>query len=485
MVEKKFAVVFGTKVVEDAFHVGRSLERSGSNSNAKVKASRFHLNLLNRGVVDKLHRYKDVKWRCFPVRRGGVRAKKLKRLYSPRLKLLPKQFRTIRSTKQSTDWYSPAPLHTIQQEFDVEWLKWAINTGKWNMLKQTWRCSVLKGLTCLLRNKGSLNPYFFYVLSEYTGNGGIGWPVQEKMIDDTVYYVLQTDITDDDLMPLLIIDFDEWEAMNVEILSPMAVAAGRGSADFDCQILIHPTAAKSTLMEVAAANAFGTMTKSQLVVLADSYWLDTSSSNGLFDVLRVLIKHVLPRLSDLEVVAVIEKRLRHSNEMVEFLKSKDAEGLLDEKDAANLKTFAKKADVEADETEELAKHIGVFKKSASESTAAAAKKKKITGKKGPATMPEDLDGALTDAVVTRMMPENFRVWTDAYNARWQLFQKTDRIRSYAFHRYSHKGAAILAIQKAWEIAVSLGSTPPEWLRSLDADSDVAARSSAAAAVVAA
>lgn len=122
IVKAKFQVIFGTKMIEDAFHIGRGLERQGGSGNCKVRGARFWMRLPAKQLVNKDNRYRGLQWRRSVAKRGRV-VKKLKSLHFPFLRCLPASFRTIRGTKQATTWYSPAPLFATAQDFDLELVK--------------------------------------------------------------------------------------------------------------------------------------------------------------------------------------------------------------------------------------------------------------------------------------------------------------------------------------------------------------------------
>ena len=60
------------------------------------------------------------------------------------------------------------------------------------------------------------------------------------------------------------------------------------------------------------------------------------------------------------------------------------------------------------------------------------------------------------------MPENFRVWRDAYNSRWQLIHNRQRVKSYSWQLYTLAGAASRTLEEAWRLHKEFGGPDPPW-----------------------
>lgn len=485
IVKSKFEVIYGTKVVEDSFLIGRGLERKGGNGNAKVRIGRFWMRVLSKGLVEKIHRYRPLPWRRAVAQRGRVR-KNLKQLHVPRLRQVPKDLRTIRSEKQSPPWYSPAPLFAVAQELDLELVKECVVRNTWLAAKHSWLCCLLQGQRLILRRRSSPDARFFFSLGEFAGVGGLAWPTHCFEVGGELYYSLDTKVTQVDILPVFLYRPEEWEARSVEPISALGMAALTGDVEMSPLVALKPLTKAQPLMEVCALNAFGNLSRAQLAAIAKHSGVELEPQSPLFVVLVKLIKHFAPSLTEAQVLNVIEKRLCIDDEIVDFMKGPEASHLVDEADLAEIQNFRKKSKAAEKEslslTEALRERKAAINKGDKQTKSV---QRKVVGKTKPSgrIAPPMIDDSIDEQTLATFMPNGYRVWRDTYNARWQLFNGTARIKAIAWNKHTFVGASKLAIVEAWKSHCAAGGEQPDWVVAMAADSTGAgtAASSGAAA----
>ena len=79
-----------------------------------------------------------------------------------------------------------------------------------------------------------------------------------------------------------------------------------------------------------AHHAFGTLSKTALVTLASHQEYDVSGCNTLFEVLRVVLRNVLPLLSDSDILSILSRRCEPEDGWMDVLSSGQCFELLEQ-----------------------------------------------------------------------------------------------------------------------------------------------------------
>lgn len=120
IVRDKFAVVGGTKVVEDSFQRGRQEERAGGNANLEMRPARLFDKLLRSRLIPELHHYKEVLVNDVVLPRG-LKDRRAPEYFRPAPKDSTRQLRDIMGKSATTPWHSPSPIHVAHQVLPPAW----------------------------------------------------------------------------------------------------------------------------------------------------------------------------------------------------------------------------------------------------------------------------------------------------------------------------------------------------------------------------
>ena len=109
--------------------------------------------------------------------RGSAR-KLSEGMLATKISVIPRWLHEIVSEASTTPWYSPRPLHMLQQTLDIEAALHFHDRGQPEKAKHLW-------LSCLFRMEPVvfwfplLDPQKYLCIAEYFGQGVIAWPVDE------------------------------------------------------------------------------------------------------------------------------------------------------------------------------------------------------------------------------------------------------------------------------------------------------------------
>lgn len=469
IIKNKFCVVFGTKLVEDCFHEGRSLERMGSNRNGRVRPARLWHRLLVKQVHSKRHNYQDLPWRRGSFKRGVI-AKNLKACFKPRLRSMSPTMRQIRSHSTSTSWFSPAPLFACIQDLDLCLMKHCKAEAAWQQVKHNWLSCLVRGLQLVIRRR-AVGGRWFFCLGEYGNAAIIAWPVRRACASNQEFFVLDSQACYSDLLVGFLYDPGMWEAMLVKCCSPLAAhCKGVPLAEVGCAFLA-PASPPVPLMKACAMGCFGNLPKTCLANIAKHFQVRLAANSGIVEMLSSLVMYFLPGLSDDELVKVLELRLNlEADEIGDFLASAEASELMHEDDQQELKQVRKESNFAAQDAKTYTSELKVKRSQVlAKAKAPPLKKPRAGAAKGDnrdRVTPPILDERLTEELLNKWLPPRARAWADTWNSRWQLFWDRKRCRSFAWNRHGYVGSARLALLEMWNLHAQHRGAIPEHIQGL-------------------
>ena len=465
---EKFAVVGGTKIVEDSFQRGRQEEREGGNANLEMRPARFYDKLLRSGLASELHKYKEVPWQSAVVPRGS-KDLPTKGYFEPQARATSQELRSIMSTAVTPSWYSPAPVNQCQQDADILLARHLQQIGRLDRADSSWLCTLFRGQRLLVRcrSPGQSDDWAF-AIGHVAGSVALVWPAAAVRIGKALCYTMATAAKPDDTIRFLY-DVGEWDAMEYEwygfsgahcLARSLEVPPGAG-----CMAL--PLGEARPLLQVCARQAFSDLPNIALGQLTKHIGAPFSAKDSLFERLQKVLAFVLPSASEEELMEIMKKRIQLPSLLEAYLTSGAADDIMVEDDRQELHKQQKSGPLgdRGSESQQFAKAY-VAKARDIAATKARPKKRAKTASAEPKRI--ELSDSTTAKAVNAVMPPMHRIWHDHYNSRWQLFQGTKRIRSFSFNLYGIRGASRAALEvaraaheattgEAWQVEVTEAS----------------------------
>lgn len=472
IIKGKFGGMFGTKLIEDCFPEGRSLERKGSNRNNRIRPSRLWHKLWTKQVDSTRHSYTELPWPRSGFTRG-VAGKKLKECLTPRLGHMSHTMRGVRATSSSTPWFSPAPLHACIQDIDLALMKTCEAEGSWQKAGHGWLCCLVRGLQLMVRRR-SAGGRWYYCMGGYAGACIIGWPLRRAFASHEGYAILDPEIDHHDLLVDFLYDPELWGARLVKSCSPLR-ALGRGvSVSQLGAVVLEASPEPTTLLQACAKGCFGTLPKTTLVSIAKFSQVKLPMGGGVVDILDCMVKHFLPAMGDNELLKVLESRVKFDTDDIgEFLASPETSGLMHEDDQTELVKVRKETASTTEDSKTFATELKAKRAQVMANIAPPLSKKARTASSNRLDRakigPPQLDERLTEERLNGGFPPGSMAWADTWNSRWQLFYGSKRCKSFAWNRYGYVGAARLSLIEVWNLHAQHGGTDPPHILGLSSD----------------
>lgn len=192
------------------------------------------------------------------------------------------------------------------------------------------------------------------------------------------------------------------------------------------------------------------MPKTPLFHLAKMLGLSCSTSDTLFEVLKILMVHIFPKMRENDIMAVLRQRTLPADPLQDLLEVLEKEELAatddDQRDIKQVQeAFRGEQQVVSSFTQEFL---------AREKASSKGKPKPLKTRSGK-QYPDVL------RVRDLLPPDESVVFCDKINQRWQLFwPSTRQTRSNAFLKHGFQGAALLCVAQAWREWVRRGGTQP-------------------------
>ena len=461
-----FAAIGGTKLSEDCAQKGRALESTGGNANKTMRPQRLWDHLVSSMICSKVHGYQEVPWEGMPIPRG-MQGSLGPNLYKASVRGTPAELKDIMGSSSTTSWYSPSALCQCEQDLDLELAFACEATGEWDLAGDVRWCALLKdGFSFLIRDSRWPGSQWFFSMGVLGGVAGLGWPAKVYKAGGVSYFALDPAATMESIKPLFLHSIDNWRALPFEWQSPLAIAlAAKSGTPKGVGALAMPSGKPEALLTLCAKKAFGKLPKQALLFIAKETGAPWADGDTLFQRLEKIVKHLLPHLSHQAVLDIMAQRLKVTDYITEFFLTEDVSDMVtkDQEEDINKRKegmATASASQEAFKVEFRKKLQAVRKAAVSQ----RGKKNEIARAgqvRGP-TPPPAMSDDTTEAQVNASMPENFRVWRDAYNSRWQLIYNKKRVKSYSWQLYSLAGAASRSLQEAWRLHKEFGGLDPPW-----------------------
>ena len=286
-----------TQLVEDGFNSCRDHEtrvsKSGESRSAAVWAK-----LISDSVISSKHDFREVDPRGAPIDKGPRVRTRLRGLHTPVWKdaSMPK-LKEIVGPSQRPSWPTCNADSWTTRFTDLLAIQEAHRRGVWTKLEDAWLCGLLvPGI--LVKGPGMTE--FVLSLGFVGGTAAMGWPVKD--IGDRV--VIEQDMSQDKLVPLVVWDLHEWTGIQVQAVSPLRqIMKGKGNTG----IKLAKVSKSVNVLTLAARSCFWKLSATWLKKLAEHLEL-AAPDKTLGGRLASLANNIL-KPSDGELLRILQMRV--------------------------------------------------------------------------------------------------------------------------------------------------------------------------------
>jgi hypothetical protein len=446
--------ILSSQVVEDGFNRERRAEGKGVSK--RMSDTRVYSALIEKQVLDKVHDYTPLEYKSATVPRDAA-------LPSHAFNALQKHesmdLKGIQSFSATPPWYSANAQHWTQKFADMALAREAYAAQDSTMMDTTWLSCLLDSTSIMVRRKAPGSSWMLSLGTLASGLGALGWPAQEVRVgpgDAMFQPMLGT--AGKALHWLFVCDLEQWEARQLVWKSPLWTCLKTGNSQLHG--IMAEASGPEPLLRIAARGAFWHIQKALLVKLAEHIGVFVQVGWSLFELLVHLMRHVLDGISDDELLAILQLRLKPKQIGALDLCDVDiVEDILDKDDLQEMKKARKEAEAEESNLEIFRSEFATFeskvlkaRKGAAAATAPTPKRaKQRRGASSQSSTARQLPpGELTQQQVQAMAPPGAIAWRSKTGTwRTRLGEGFPGFaRSWA--KYGERAAATICLQECWK-----------------------------------
>lgn len=460
-VSSMFRTFGQSNIIELAVNSSRRAERASYTK--RMADLRRWETLVSSSVSDGWFRYEQSKnWESEIVPRGLFNDKVHPAFFGSKVAEASMSFAPIVSSSPKPSWHSPAPKGEIQFAADLALCRKCQRSDMWHRAPKVWLGCLLPDGNFMVRRKrssGCPGPWFIS-LGDAGVSGKIGWPVKTITFNNVTHFIPDPDAGPKDLIWIFIMDLGEWEAAELDWLSPLGLASSfRRRVELREGMLARMVGAPDSLLKCAAKRAFFRLPRTALLQVAREAHCSVESSLPLFEILFTMVKEVLDAGDD-EVLRILEARLEERDfaQLEEWLAS-DGMDWLGKDDQKEVADEVKKGAFGMAATNSTKAEIKEALLNKRQSIKASAKKAPKPGRGGssapppkryPQAFPDLAAVKVTDALVQGLLPIGYRIFGDTYNRRWEMSCRVGKSRrSRSWQLYGVEQSAQMLVAHAW------------------------------------
>lgn len=451
----------------DICEIGLKTERAEEEKSYKkcVSSERAWMSLVEERIASTIFRYNELRGEQRHVPRGIGHASP-KELCTPQVRMAPKVLGEIKGTSQATKWYSPKPEFAPRQIAEIQQTIACSEANSWGELHtHVFLCGLVKSTRMLLRRKTQREKVYFS-MGILAATAVVLMPAKLVPIGADEFFCHDLDANEEDVLYLILTKPEEWEAVFLEVLSPLGLRATLSAAYTSiptAAVLCAPSGSWDELVVVAAKEAFFDLGVTWLRQFAshEEYQIDKTVS--LYKTLHQVLKCVLPRASESELLDIIMKRMASMDQVLNVLQ----EDLCDVIDDTNGKREAdaskeissSKDDVEF--TSELVENRRKYESTVQRGENTDRKRKGAASSTAPRTESITYHGkqypkycsswdTMTNDAAELLLPPGFRWHVDDLAHRYLVKDHKGRhVTSKAWLKYGRDGSRRQAVQDSW------------------------------------
>lgn len=473
MFRMKCSRLVGTQLIEDGFREQRRKEQVGQHKQGRPQA--LMQTLIQNRVINERHSFREA---CCDERLLLRGAAMPQTVFHPQ-KQGWTRLKEIVSYDRSGPWWSTSPEGHCMPYADLDATLFVLRRRKAGLLKARWMSCMLRGMRVLIREKKTKS--WFFCIGDFGDTAAYAWPAElVTLAGSSVAYVPSVKVRSlQDLLVVLVLDDDTYEALQFEWVAPVEIWArhpsmqGRPETE---QVVALPTGRPASLLDCACRSGLYDFGKHLLDLIAHLLGLNPKGKTVFelcFDIVKTKLK-----LDDDEAVLscllhrVAAQRSKASASHEEVLQMIEIDGMdqemekqvkEDQKDRERLIATAKEFHTEwAQRKQRVASARGAASSSSS-STGKRDRKKQPGGDRPryPAEAPMEL--AVLQKNVAQLCPQGGgggHIWRGNGSATWQCHFPPFSRRSFAARVHGEKLAIMKCLRYLWE-CFNLTNARPE------------------------
>jgi hypothetical protein len=416
-----FLTVGQTKVIEDMFHFDRA-------ANVSSSLPQVWATPIKSAVLEKVHNFKEVQWsqEVVPLKNRYLPTN----LFQPRERAEPSVV-PLKAVVGKQDWTSFSGLSSMILQADLHLLHFGYTTEQLCSIHHSWLCMLLRECTLV---KNTYEARWWLSLGHMRGVVGLGWPVVIVHKHGERLMVPKPDARVDEVEPLVVLNLSDWLVQPIEIWSPVHVQLAGLSSSF-CGVHAVLAGPPEGLLQHAAKHAFFDLPITPLKQL--QAFLGLAPSETLWDVLSSLVTFAFPGLSELDLLAIMTKRMAGTqSNSLRLLENVDAQDIFGVKEGEAVEKLASEK-----------KEQGAAMQTYIDRVRQLHQKLHKKPLRKPLKIPPGLHVGQPEA--QKLMPPSSKIYRDTFNARWLATHSSWGQKSRSFQLYTERGALELVLQWAW------------------------------------
>jgi hypothetical protein len=273
--------------LEDAFRVLRAAETRKGGWSKRVALERQWSELVDSGLINKEHRFKNLDFENFIPPRG-FKGTPLKAMFTPAASKSPAFLRVVMGPTRQPKWPTSTPLGELQQHLDVVWAHHCATTGDWLQVESAF-LSVLARSTTLLVTHASFGGRAYFSLGDFGCSVVLGWPAKEVRLGEEVFWQPESKAQQSEIKYMLICELDGWTSWSYRWLSPASLRCIGGGAAEQHGLLVQQTSPPAPLLKTAASACFWQLSKTVLLKLARHLGVEVHSPKQTCTPLKLFV----------------------------------------------------------------------------------------------------------------------------------------------------------------------------------------------------
>ena len=421
-----------TLVVENMIKQIRCVETRQQDSKRVSRMRRWVVPMAKK-VLTKKFGYPMVDFNKVVVKGPLLKKRSLpKRFFNPSQKPTSLCVKGIVGPSKTPKWSTYNAPSMKMQYSDMAVLKYCLDTDCFNRLHLHW-LSLAAPPQTLLRFPSDGVYQWYFSLSNLGVTSVLLMPATLHEVSGQVFLAPPANLTHKDICFKPIFDLDEVKSCSVKRVGPLWKEQNRIPADLPAVLALR-VGVETSLKEVAARACFWTLGQTWLSRLASHYKVEVVGSKSTWDLLRALLRHILPDLSEEEYLAILSQRIPPDDDRQKALDGFDLDDVIEAGDVEEVAKAEEKEELQAaviapfkQEFQKFHQEVQAKKKKEAAPKEPLPKKAKVAKKGGGGVSPPPhnpmaplLNALLPVDKAKAFLPgcKPFKLWKDESNGRW-------------------------------------------------------------------
>ena len=442
-----------SQLCEDGFN--RCKRQVTQAANHEMSNSRVFHTLLKTSVIQQVHNYKAPDTTSYTVPRGVCLGD---HMFQGLEKDVWLRLREIRGHGEPK-WYSPGGNNWWDHVVHDALLAYATQAKLLMRLGETWKCCLLQNNCLVVKNIRS--KVWHFVVGQASAEGFFGWPAKMSQLDEAGGACFVPATGEVDFEFLFVIDENQWEGYFVEWLSPLSQRHKGHQQSVALRAHTCEPGPARPILHVAASRAFYSLPRTTLTRLASDLKVAVPPSASMFDLVFVLVKHVLA-ITDEQVCEILRLRtLRARGEDIcakQLHDSGECDEILDRDDRADLHAARNASDGKAAEITTFSSQLKEKRKAVKAASgdpktkpSSSGRRKQSSSKKVhvPRVFPMSADD-ITQPAAKLLLPPNSFIWRSLRSCAWMGRYPPFGSHVRSWFQHGHSEALRQVLQCVWD-----------------------------------